>query len=187
MIDSVLNEHGQWNYSKLRHEPWLTAGIMKSITRSKKLYKNTLIDNVKEQDIEKYQRYNKQLQKIKRASKKLYYQTKCVEFRSNTRKLWKTINKLCNTQNDKSNVVSMLKINDTRCGNSQLIANEFGNYFANVGETYAKKIKQPKKNIKDYLDLIQSSQSSMFMNPCTMAETKKLLMTLPNKGSGGNR
>ena len=25
----------------------------------------------------------------------------------------------------------------------------------------------------------------MFMNPCTMAETKKLLMTLPNKGSSG--
>ena len=173
------------NYSKLRHEPWLMAGIMKSITRLKKLYKNTLIANVKEQDIEKYKRYNKQLQKIKRASKKLYYQTKCVEFCSNTRKLWKTINKLCNTQNDKSNVVSMLKINDTRCGNSQLIANEFGNYFANVGETYAKKIKQPKKNIKDYLDLIQSSQSSMFMNPCTIVETKKLITTLPNKGSSG--
>ena len=173
------------NYSKLRHEPWLTTGIMKSITRSKKLYKNTLIVNVKEQKVDKYRNYNKQLQKIKRASKKLYYQTKCVEFRSNTRKLWKTINKLCNTQNDKSNVVSMLKIKDKRCGNSQLIANEFGNYFANVGERYAKKIKQPKKNIKDYLDLIQSSQTSIFMKPCTLTETKKLLTTLPNKGSSG--
>ena len=133
------------NYSKLRHEPWLTNGIMNSITKSKKLYKATLQKNVNENKLDKYRNYNKQLQKIKRVSKKRYYQTKCIEFRSNTRKLWKTINKLCNNQNDKSNIVSMLKIGDKRCGNSQLIADEFGSYFSNVGETYAKKIKKPNK------------------------------------------
>ena len=173
------------NYSKLRHEPWLTNGIMTSISKSKKLYKATLCKNVKEEMLDKYHRYNKQLQKVKRASKKLYYQTKCNEFRSNTRKLWKTINKLCNSQNDKSSVVSLLKIGDRRCGNSQLIADEFGNYFSNVGESYAKKIKKSNKNIHDYLGMIQNSQKSIFMEPCTVVETKRLLTSLPNKGSSG--
>ena len=172
-------------YSKLRHEPWVTSGIMTSITKSKKLYKATLCNNANTKMLDRYHKYNKQLQKIKRASKKMYYQTKCIEFRSNTRKLWKTINKLCNSQNDKSSVISLLKIGDRRCGNSQLIADEFGNYFSNVGESYANKITQSNKNIREYLNMMQNSKKSIFMEPCTEIETKKLLASLPNKGSSG--
>ena len=172
-------------YSKLRHEPWVTSGIMTSIIKSKKLYKATLCNKANVKMFEKYHKYNKQLQKIKRASKKMYYQTKCIEFRSNTRKLWKTINKLCNSQNDKSSVVYLLKIGDRRCANSQLIADEFGNYFSSVGESYANKIPQSNKNIREYLNMMQNSKKSIFMEPCTELETKKLIASLPNKGSSG--
>ena len=133
----------------------------------------------------KYSQYNRVLQRTKRASKKQYYHDRCTEFKNNTRKLWKTINKLCNTQNDKSCVVQILKVNGKRCCNSQSIANEFGNYFSSVGESFATKIPKSNKNVNDYLKAIQSSQRSIFLTPCTIIETKRLIFNLPNKGSSG--
>ena len=173
------------NYQKMRREPWLTSGIMSSISKAKKLYKNRLRNNSMDGDVTTYTHYNNILQKIKRASKKQYYHDKCSEFKNNTRKLWKTINKLCNSQNDKSSVVQMLRINDKKCCNSQSIVNEFGRYFSTVGENFASKIPKSNKGINDYLKAIQSSTQSLFMTPSTVTETKRLLNNLPNKGSCG--
>ena len=175
----------QINYSSMRKEPWLTTGIMSSIAKAKKLYKNSLMKNVTNKERNKYIQYNRTLQRTKRASKKQYYYDKCTEFKNNTRKLWKTINKLCNTQNDKSSVVEILKVNGKRCCNSQSIANEFGSYFSTVGETFANKIPTSNKSINDYLKAMQSCQRSIFLMPCTITETKELISKLPNKGSSG--
>ena len=82
-------------------------------------------------------------------------------------------------------MVQLLKINDKRSCNSQSIANEFGSYFSSVGETFANKIPKSDKNVNDYLKAIQSSQSSIFLTPCTKHETRKLIAKLPNKGSSG--
>ena len=66
------------------------------------------------------------LQRVKRQAKRKYYYEKCTEFRSDTKKLWQTINTLCGKQNDKSNVITCLKIDNIRNYNSRSIANEFG-------------------------------------------------------------
>ena len=79
----------------------------------------------------------------------------------------------------------MLRINNKKCCNSQSIANEFGRYFSTVGENFAKKIPNSNKNINEYLKAIQVSKQSLFMTPCTVTETKRLLSNLPNKGSCG--
>ena len=39
------------NYSKLRREPWVTNGILKSIKKAKALYKETLINKCTDNDI----------------------------------------------------------------------------------------------------------------------------------------
>ena len=51
------------NYQKMRREPWLTTGIMSSIARAKKLYKNRLMKNATERDVNTYTHYNNTLQK----------------------------------------------------------------------------------------------------------------------------
>ena len=75
------------NYSRVRKEPWLTSGIMSSISKSKKLYKASLLKNAADRDRDKYSQYNRVLQRSKRACKKKYYHDKCTEFKNNTRKL----------------------------------------------------------------------------------------------------
>ena len=172
-------------YNKLRREPWLSAGILHSIKHSKKLYKKSIRSDATGQDIKEYKDYNKLLQKLKRVSKKNYYGEKCMEFKNNTKKLWKIINEISGRTNNKDGLIDSLKIDNIHVYESQKIANTFAKYFATVGEKFAKKIPKSDRNIEDYLSKIRRNESSLFMQPCTEIEIYKLIMKLPNKASGG--
>ena len=172
-------------YCKLRKEPWVSSGLLTSIRKSKKLYKDTLMAGCDTKLIEKYKLYNSKLQHLKRRAKAKYYFDKCEEFRNNTKKLWQTINRLCGKTNDKTSVISSLMIGKARCYDTAKIANEFGDYFANVGENYARKIPPSQKGINHYLSKLQSSRESIFLKPTNKAEIQRLIALLPNKGSSG--
>ena len=175
------------NYKNLRREPWLTAGILHSIKHSKKLYSKSIRSDAKETEIKEYKEYNRLLQKLKRASKKNYYGCKCIEFKNNTKKLWKIINEVSGKSNNKDNLIDSLKVDNLHVYESQKIANTFGNYFATVGEKFANKIPKPNRNIEEYLDKkIRQNENSLFMNPCTESEVLKLIGQLPRKASGGH-
>ena len=171
------------NYSRLRREPWLSNGIMKSIKRAKVLYKDTLINGCSNHTIDRYKEYNCMLQRVKRQAKCKYYFDKCTEFRNDTKKLWQTINSLCGKQNDKTNVITCLRIDNVRNYNSKSIANEFSKHFATVGRTYAEKIPHSKTNIDTYLSKLQSNKGSIFLQQTNPLEIKRLIGKLPNKGS----
>ena len=174
------------NYKNLRREPWLTAGILHSIKHSKKLYSKSIRSDAKETEIKEYKEYNRLLQKLKRASKKNYYGCKCIEFKNNTKKLWKIINEVSGKSNNKDNLIDSLKVDNLHVYESQKIANTFGNYFATVGEKFANKIPKPNRNIEEYLAKIRQNENSLFMNLCTESEVLKLIGQLPRKASGGH-
>ena len=163
------------NYKNLRREPWLTAGILHSIKHSKKLYSKSIRSDAKETEIKEYKEYNRLLQKLKRASKKNFYGCKCIEFKNNTKKLWKIINEVSGKSNNKDNLIDSLKVDNLHVYESQKIANTFGNYFATVGEKFANKIPKPNRNIEEYLAKIRQNENSLFMNPCTESEVLKLI------------
>ena len=143
---------------------------------------------LKGQDRERtnYKNYNDVLKKVKRHAKKQYYVDKCTEYRSNTRQLWLTINRLVKTQHDKSNVISQLQINGTECTDPQTISNKFCSYFSNVGKTFASKIPSPRQSVDVYLNKIRRNEQSLFLLPTTEAEVQKLINKLPNKRSSGH-
>ena len=173
------------NFSKMRREPWVTQGILKSIKKTKALYKETLKKECTDNVISKYREYNCMLQRVKRQAKRKYYFDKCTEFRNNTKKLWQTINSLCGKQNDKTNVITCLQINNIRNFNANSIANEFSAHFANVGRTYASKIPRSTKGIDTYLSKLRSNKGSIFLQPTNPEEIRRLIRKLPNKGSSG--
>ena len=174
------------NYKNLRREPWLTAGILHSIKHSKKLYSKSIRSDATETEIKEYKEYNRLLQKVKRTSKKNYYGCKCIEFKNNTKKLWRIINEVSGKSNNKDNLIDSLKVDNLHVYESQKIANTFGNYFATVGEKFANKIPKPNSTIEEYLAKIRQNENSLFMNPCTESEVLKLIGQLPRKASGGH-
>ena len=171
-------------YEKLRREPWITNALMKSMNKSHQLYRKQLAGD--ETTRQQYKHYNDVLKKVKRHAKKQYYIDRCMEYRSNTRQLWKTINKIVETTHDKSTVVTSLVDDSGRITNPKQIANKFGSYFSTVGSTFAKKITTADKNIDDYLKMIRRNQESLYFTPTTPNEVERLIRKLPNKRSHGH-
>ena len=170
---------------KLRREPWLSAGILNSIHHCKALYRKTLKANCKEKAISDYKNFASILSKIKRASKRKYYEGKCLEYRTNTKKLWQIINEVSGNTNDKTSLIDYITVDQVRMYQGPKIANHMAKYFSTVGRTFAEKIPKPSKNITHYLSWIRQNESSLFLTPCSHREVKKLIDGLPNKTSSG--
>ena len=54
---------------KYRREPWLTNGISMCISKSKKLYKKSIVNEASEQDVIRYKNYRNCLNRLKRKNK----------------------------------------------------------------------------------------------------------------------
>ena len=88
-------------FDKLIRDPWLTPGLMKCFTKQRSLYKTSIKKQASYTDIQRYKTYRNKLKEIIRRSKESYYRNKCKEFRQNTTRIWKLINRLTNKSNDK--------------------------------------------------------------------------------------
>ena len=113
-------------------EPWLTKGLVRCGKKQLKLYERA-IKSGNEEDLRKYKAYKSVLQKTKRNCKKDYYNNKCTQFKSDTKRLWKIINSATKGQNDKSCVIDSITIENIKITESKQIASEFGKYFATIG------------------------------------------------------
>ena len=172
-------------HRKLRKEPWVSSGLMISINKNKKLYKKYLKNRNCKAVEEKYKQYNHQLKRTKRAARKKYYIETCETNKNNSRKLWKTINRVIHHTNNKTEIIEKLKINGITEYRGEEIVEEFARYFSTIGEKYATKMKSSKRPIDSYIASIPNHNSSIFLEPCTEQEISKLIMSLrPKKSSG---
>ena len=160
----------------------MTGALLISINKGKKLYKKSIRSEATVQDKKKYSDYMLVLKKVKR---KKYYLDRCVEFRSNTRELWKTINQVIGRNNDKSTCISELKTEKLVITRQIDIANELGRFFSTVGEKFANNTPKPEKDIDHYLSLILRNHNSIFLAATNPNEICKLIEKLPNKKSSG--
>ena len=93
------------------YEPWITKGIVRSMSKLKQLYIKMLKNKENTTDIEKYKTYRRILQQVKRKTKMYYYRSRCKEFKNDTRKLWSVINTITGRTKKKETIIESLKIN----------------------------------------------------------------------------
>ena len=172
------------SYKKQIRDPWITKGILTSLARQKKLYREQL--HAKSAvSTHKYRRYRNLLKSTIRKSKQTYLHEKCVEFRQDSRKLWKLVNKIIGKNNNKTETIDSLRLDNILKHDPDSITNGLCNFFSNIGETYAKKIGQSETNINEYIGQIDSNPQSLFFSPTTQHEIKELILKLPMKISSG--
>ena len=111
-------------------------------SKTKNLYKITLVKQNNETAQTTYRTYRNNLTKILRKAKETYYQTKCTEFKKNTKKLWQMINRISNKSSNKTALIEYLKVDQIEMHNAKEISNEFAKYFSTVGKAYANKIEE---------------------------------------------
>ena len=172
-------------HRRRRQEPWVTSGLLISMKKCKNLYKQHAKDRCNIPKWQKYTTYNQELKRIKRKAKINYYTTRCAENKSNSRRLWGTINQVIRKSNNKTEVIEKLKIDNLYEFNGQRISEEFAKYFATIGKSYANNMQKPKTDLKNYLKHIPAQPKSLFLNPTTESEIAKLIDKLPPKRSSG--
>ena len=166
-----------------KHAP--SQSLKRSIKKQQTLYRKTLKSSCSDIDRTKYLNYRKILTKLKRSCKKDYYSKKCLDFKSDSKKLWRLINKAMKKTSDKTSIIDCIKTNKIMEYRGSVIRETFAEYFANVGKNFANSIPNSKKSIDSYIEKIIPCHNSMFMNPTHELEIKDILSKLPSKTSSG--
>ena len=108
-----------------------------------------------------------------------------MEVKNNMKNLWLVINYAIGKDTDKTSVLESIKVGNIHLCEAKAISNELARYFASVGKNFADKIPVPENDINHYLNKINHSDKSFFMQPTTGSEIMMLINNLPNKKSSG--
>ena len=114
---------------KFKSESWITNGIKRTSRTLKSLYKKTLEIGNDQQTCETYVLYRNCLNHIKRSCKFQYFQSKCLQYKSNTKKLWELINKSIGKTSNKTCIIDKIKVETVAYVEPNDIVNELCNYY----------------------------------------------------------
>ena len=135
--------------NKQRLKPWITKGILKSISIKNKHYKKFL-KTKKSIWYQKYKYYRDLINHLIRKSKKSYYASYFDKSQNNSKKLWCGVKEIINTQPNKRNNGISLNINGKVESDNKTVANSFNKYFTTVAQKLIDKLGPSTKHFKDY-------------------------------------
>ena len=124
---------------KLKLKPWITPDIVKLIKTRDRLFirKKRQPDNQRVKEA-----YNQARNRVKRKlnkSKKDHYKSYFEEQKTNMKKTWEGIRKIVNVKKPTNFSVSQLNVKGKIIDDPVAIANNFNNFFVNVGPETEKK------------------------------------------------
>ena len=128
---------------------------------------------------------NNIIKKDIRKEKKIYYSKTFENYKNDIKNTWKTIS--CILNKSKSNKVQIEQIisSGNVISDKSKIANEFNNFFVNIGPELASKIDiRNKKSYKSYLNRVVKSEFRF--NPIENEFTLKVTNSLLSKSSCGH-
>ena len=132
-------------------KPWITKGLLKSVREKNLLYKRFLVNPTSYRE-KPYKSYKNKLTHSLRVAKRLYYNKKLDEYKSNAKSTWTLLNELINKKKMKCNFPSIFKSNEEYIFNPTHIANRFCEYFTNIGPNLAKSIPASDKSHRSFLN-----------------------------------
>ena len=113
-----------------------------------------------------------------------YYKKKIQE-NTNTKKLWKVINNIIGKHKHSGSIISYITVDGARKYDPDVIANEFGKFYSQLGSKLASQIKWSAKPTEEYLSKIPRTLQSLALHSTSASEIEKIAMALPSKTSFG--
>ena len=132
------------------HSPWMTKGLMISQKRKEKLFSKKVkkpTDNNKEM----FKIYNKVYNKLRRASKKIYYDDQFKTFTKNCKQTWTLIREIIGSKKERSQIPDFFKENGQLIKDNLDIANGFNDFFSQVGPKLASEIGESDVSFESFL------------------------------------
>ena len=122
--------------------PWITKGIKKSSKRKQKLYEKFLKKKSPKNEKE-YKDYKQLFEKIKKDSKKKYFQEKLSFYKNDIKNTWKTLKDVIGkTKINENRLPKKIALENKEITDQKTIAERFNEFFVNVGPNLASKILQ---------------------------------------------
>ena len=178
-------------FNKYKHKlsPWITNGILTSISFREKLYhklgktqKDSATYDILNNNLRNYKNI---LNKAIRIAKREYYHGLLIKYKHDLKKTWTTINTLlCRNKKTKS-LSNAVKTDHGKITDKKEIANYFNNYFDSVGQKLANSINHTNEHdYKRYLSkILNCSFSFKQINP---ADISKIIHNFLPKTSCGH-
>lgn len=168
--------------NKCVDKPWITKGIENACKKKNVLYRRFLKHRTKEAE-NKYKIYKNKLISIMRSNKKEHYHKLLEQYRSNTQGTWRVLNSIIKKSTGKpDNPNYFVKDNNTIVKTKE-IANEFNDYFINVGYNLAKEIVEPRNKDGVDEDIVYKNSYSIFIRGVDEKEILDLVKKFKNKKS----
>ena len=169
--------------SKRSNNLWISKGLKKSSKTKEVLYRK-FIKNPSQKNERDYKIYRNKLNHLIRIAKKNYYSKRLDQAGNDIKSTWNTINELLGRVKSKSHLpVSFLNNNNEEVCDSKLIANDFNDYFVNIGPNLAKKFNQGSDGFYKFLK--GSYNDSMFLYDTSHDEVHKVIVKMASKSSCG--
>ena len=138
----------------------------------------------KEELCNTYKTYKNKITKLTRLSKANHYNRFFIENKTNLLKVWQGIKSVINTKPSKAKQsITTLKINDKIISNKKEIAETMNKFFVEIPQKIESKIKQSKKDFKQYLG--NPSPDIFFLNPTNPKEVELKISSLKNSKANG--
>ena len=194
IISSSKSKHLPYKrkrFNKYQHKisPWITSEILNMIKFKDQLY----IDHkCHRPDTDEYRRskinlcnYSKLLDRNIRLAKKAYYHKQFEKFKLDSRKTWETINDILSRKKIKKEFPTYFNIKGNQTSNKQIIADEFNEFFTNIGPKLSKEIKPP-SNLSYRTFLKKTITTTFTFDTVTTETVVKILSDLSPKTSCGH-
>ena len=170
------------NRRKEPMSPWITKGLLKSINKKNKLYKQYL-HSPSNKGLQKFKTYKNKLNMLIRKAKRKYFFSKFEQSKNNMKQTWNTINNILGRGKKQSAHNKFKDDIGNVFVNPEDISNQFNDFFVNVGPKLASNIQSTGKSYFEYLK--NPINSSMYMKPIVEMDITKIIEKFnPNKSAG---
>ena len=160
--------------------PYMTPGLMVSRRRKLKLYRLSKSKPTPE-NIRKFQIYRNIYNKTCRKSKQMYFEKKIYDSKGNSKKIWDTLGEAMNNKKVNSATIDTLLINNEPCSDETLIADNFNEYFSQIGVKVSGSVPPTDANYWDFLP--PRCSSTFFINPILPSDICSTISQLEKKTS----
>jgi hypothetical protein len=177
-------------FNKYKHKktPWITTGILRSISFRNRMYNK--LKSVNPSDTQysilksNLKTYNSILRTSIRSAKKQYYENYFNKFRGDIKKTWGMINTLLNKKQSKSMFPDYFLVDGKHITNKNTIASLFNQYYTQIGPKLADTIRIP-DNISFDIYLRNHIPKEFKFKPVECNEILKVIDSLKCKTSLG--
>ena len=174
---------------KHKNNDWITSGLLISIRQKDNLYKqlHALPKDQPNYDTLKlqYKSYEKNLKSLICSVKKDFYNKQFLRYNLDIKNTWQTIKTVLNKNRSSRKMQTKFSINGNIIEGDLKIANEFNNFFTNIGPNLASEIKPINSDLLVTSFLLHSTELSFSFDLITPNDILEIIKNFKSKSSSG--